>query len=313
VKATINVVTGILGAGKTTALKHLIEGPGIEGVPAVVVGEYAEEGFDGDMLRASGAHVAELTNTGTGQDAVSYLAPVRSLLASSAHNRIYLETSGVTQISKVARDLASDPFISEHAQIGRTTTVLDAGAFTLHTQHFATQLWAQVAVADVVVVNKSDKAHQDSLETIRTTIQTRYPHVKVFFAYMGQIMRQEVLGPLEDGFQPAILKLDFQNDPPAEFESFVYRSDEVCYDQVLFGHRLLNLPGGQIARFKGKLRFWDRTQCLNGFPGQLDWDSTPVTGGTAIAFIGLGLEARRDEIQQTLNAELASQKDDGRG
>ncbi len=311
-KVTITGVTGILGSGKTSLLRHVLDGHKVEGTWGVVVGEYAEEGFDGTMLENAGARVSQITNTGRGGDAKSYVDPVRDMIEDEAHWRIFLETSGVTQISEVARDLMADPVIAERAVLGRTTTVLDAGAFTLHDEHFSKQLWAQVDVADIVAINKTDKAHGESLAAIRARILERRPDVKVVMCYMGQLNRQLILGQLEEDFQPAILGVDWSDDPPAEFESFVYRSRKICYDRVLFGHRLLNLPGGQIARFKGALRCWDTVRCVNGFPGQLDWDSTPMKGRTAIAFIGLGLEARREEITAVLDAELASQQEHDR-
>jgi G3E family GTPase len=311
-KVTINVVTGILGAGKTSVLRHLIDGHNLDGIPGVVVGEYAKEGFDGQMLKAAGARVAEITNTGRGDSAKSYVESVRDMIEDEMHWRIYLETSGVTQISQVAQELLADPLIGKHAQMGRTVTVLDAGAFSLHDELFHAQLWAQVAVADVVVINKTDKLQSESLSELRARIHARRPGVTVQFSYMGQASRPAILDPLTEDERPAILDVDFSDDPPAEFEAFVYRSKRICFDRVTFGHRLLNLPGGAIARFKGALRCWDKTHCLNGFPGQLDWDSTPVQGRTAIAFIGLGLEARRAEITAVLDAELESQQEDDR-
>ena len=265
-----------------------------------MVGEYAKEGFDGQMLKAAGARVTEITNTGRGEGAKSYVESVRDMIEDEMHWRIYLETSGVTQISQVARDLLADPLIAENAQLGRTVTVLDAGAFSLHDELFHAQLWAQIAVADVVVINKTDKLQSESLGDLRKRILERRPGVSVQFSYMGQASRPAILDPLDEDERPAILDVDFTNDPPAEFEAFVYRSKRVCFDRVTFGHRLLNLPGGAIARFKGALRCWDKTHCLNGFPGQLDWDTTPVQGRTAIAFIGLGLEERRETITRVL-------------
>ncbi|MGM0574705.1 MAG: CobW family GTP-binding protein [Myxococcota bacterium] len=309
---TLNVVTGILGSGKTTVLRHLVEGPTIEGQPAVVVGEYAEQGFDADMLRASGAHVVQISGVSVEEQPARYVEAVRRLVTSGRHGRVWLETSGVTHISRVAKELAADPEIAERARIGRTTTVLDAGSFHAHDRHFAPQLWGQVAVADVVIVNKTDKAHEADLAAIRDALRERHPRGKVLLAYMGQVRRQEIMAPLEEEFRPAILDLEWGEDAPAEFEAFVYRTEVPCFDRVLFGHQLLNLPGGRIARFKGVLKSYDRAHCVNGMPGQLDWDNTPVEGDTAIAFIGFDLEARRESITALLDAELKAQMDDGR-
>jgi len=191
-------------------------------------------------------------------------------------------------------------------------TVLDAGAFTRHDELFNAQLWAQIAVADVVVINKTDTVQQESLSDLRSRIHERRPGVAVQFSYMGQVSRPAILDPLAEDERPTILDADFGADPPAEFEAFVYRYKRVCFDRVTFGHKLLNLPGGEIARFKGGLRCWDKTHCVNGFPGQLDWDSTPVQGRTAIAFIGLGLMERKDAIVSILDAELEAQQSEDR-
>lgn len=308
---TLNVVTGILGSGKTTALLHLLDAPGLTHKPAVVVGEYAEEGLDGALLAASGATVRQITQTGVGASARSYVDPVRELVEDREHARIFLETSGVTEVGRIARELLSEDLGGE-VRFGPTVTVLDAGAFQIHDQHFGAQLWAQVGVADVVIVNKTDKAHPGDLEVIRGRVLERNPDARVLFAYMGQVRRAEVLSSPSEDFRPRLLDPTRGDAEVAPFESFVYRNKRVCFDRVMFGHKLLNLPGGHIARFKGVLRGWDRSYVINGLPGQLDWDPTPAEGRTRIAFIGLGLLARQAEITALLDAELLAQQDDGR-
>lgn len=309
---TLNVVTGILGSGKTTALLHLLDAPGLTHKPAVVVGEFAEEGLDGALLAASGATVRQITQTGVGAGSKSYIEPVRELIEDKEHARIFLETSGVTEIGRIARELMAED-LGGPVRFGPTVTVLDAGAFQIHDRFFSEQLWAQVGVADVVIINKTDKAaHPGDLEVIRGRVLEQNPGAKALFAYMGQVRRAEVLGTPPDDFVPRLLEPGRGDAQVAPFESFVYRNKRVCYDRVLFGHKLLNLPGGHIARFKGVLKGWDRSYVINGLPGQLDWDNTPTEGRTRIAFIGLGLLARQAEITALLDAELEAQQDDGR-
>ena len=309
---TLQIITGILGSGKTTVVRHLIEGPG-ESHVGVVVGEYAEDGFDGDMIQASGAMVRQITATGRGEGAKSYLDPVRAFAEEGDVRRIIVETSGVTEIAQVSTELASDPVIASRVQFAPTLVVIDAGAFTVHDTYFAAQLWAQLDVADIVVVNKTDKANGESLDVIRKRIMARNDEARVVFAYMGQVSRGLALSIPYEGFTPRAMRAAWEGALPAEFEAFVYRSRRVCYDRLMFGHKLLNLPGGQIARFKGVLRCWDGARSINGLPGQLDWDSTPVTGDTRIAFIGIGLGTRQAEICALLDAELERQRDEMRG
>lgn len=303
----LQIVTGFLGSGKTTCVRHLVEGPGDAKI-GVVVGEYAEDGFDGKMIQASGAVVRQIVSTGQGDSRKSYLPSVRAFVEENVMSRVIVETSGVTEIAKVSQELWADPVIRKGAIWGPTVVVIDAGAFAAHDQYFPAQFWSQVDLADFVAVNKTDKVPGESLEYIRQRIYARNKECKVQFAYMGQVHRASALAIPYDDYLPRALRAKWEGVLPGEFESFVYRSERVCHDRLLFGHKLLNLPGGKIARFKGVLRSWDASYCVNGLPGQLDWDNTPVEGDTRIAFIGLGIDKRRDEIQNVLDGELERQK-----
>lgn len=310
-KCTLHLVTGILGSGKTTLLEHLIGRKDVGPPPGVVVGEFAEVGYDGDVLRQAGAGVVELTSTGLGDDQVSYRDAVRELVLRRGAVRVFLETSGVAELDRIATDLLGDPELADAISFGPTVVVLDAGAFDKHQQHFAEQLWAQVAVADILVINKVDLAPETSMEARRAAIEAHNPTAKVLSAYMGQVPHSEVLD-VPEGFVARLHGHTWSDGRPREFQSFVWHNDQVCFDRVTLGHLLLNLPGAQVARFKGRLRGWNRSHSVNGLPGQLDWDTSPVTGKTAIVFIGLGLADHADAIRARLDAAIQAQQEDRR-
>jgi G3E family GTPase len=307
----LQIITGFLGSGKTTLVRHLIEGPG-EISTGVVVGEFAEEGFDGRMIEASGATVRQIAAAGRGSTAKSYLPATRSFVDEGRFTRVILETSGVTEIARVTHELWDDPVIRANAIFSPTIVVVDAASFIAHDQHFAPQFWGQLDIADIVAINKTDKVPGERLDLIKARILARNPEARVQYTYQGQIHRPTALSIPYAGFTPRAMRANFSGVLPPEFESFVYRSERVCFDQVAFGHLMLNLPGGQIARFKGVLRCWDRAYCINGMPGQLDWDNTPVTGDTRIAFIGLDLMKREQEVREALDAELERQREEVR-
>lgn len=304
---TLNIVTGLLGSGKTAAVQHLLlDSMPIE-KPAVVVGEFAEEGLDKELYEPSNVPIHQLTGTREGAQEKSYIAPIKELVLSNRHNRIYLETSGVTEIHRIVADLLNDDELLRRIVFGRTITVIDAGGFDLHDKHFNDQLWSQINAADVIVINKVDRADRAQLDHIAACVKERNSTARVVRAYMGQFHRSEVNSPPPEDFTPRILTDAIGESQVREFESFIYRTNETCYDRVMFGHILLNLPDARIARFKGKLKSYDKTYCVNGFPGQLDWDNTPVSGDTSIAFIGLNLLEHQDRILTRLDEELERQ------
>jgi len=310
---TLHLLTGILGAGKTSVLRHLLDSPLVDSRIAVVVGEFAAEGFDGRLLEETGATIRELQGDTLKVGGSPYVSAVRSLLTTMNPSSIFLETSGVADIGKIAGALCEDKGVMSQASMGRSITVVDAGACRIHEQHFPDQLWAQIEAADIVAVNKTDKAMESDLDEIREKVLKRQPKARVLFCYMGQVRRREVFEPVPDDFRSALLDIAGREDTaPADFESFIYRSDLICFDRAAFGHLLLNLPGKRIARFKGVVRSYDHSHGLNGIPGQLDWENQTVGGPTRIAFIGLGLTARRPTISALLDEALLSQQEDRR-
>ena len=311
-KVVINVVTGLLGAGKTCAVMHLVLDPHLTTVPAIVVGEFAEEGVDGTILGTLSVPVSQLSAVGTGEDTKSYLTPLKNLVNSGNHKRIYLETSGVTEIHRVVADLLDDKELLAATEFGVTTTVIDGGAFTAHNKDFSDQLWSQIGIADLVVLNKTDRCSKSAIESIKGQVLAECPHMKFDACYMGQLRRGLVNDRQDDGFRSQILRAQARSSEASEFETFTYRNPQIVYDRVKFGHLLLNLPDAKIARFKGQLKVWDKTYCVNGMPNQLDWDNTPVSGKTAIAFIGTNLLAHEERIRALLDEEITAQNDHSR-
>ena len=310
---TLHLLTGILGSGKTSVLRHLLDAPLPNARVGVVVGEFADEGFDGELLQETSAQIREVSGGVVRVGASPYVEAVRSFLWEGNCSVLFVETSGVADIGQIAGALLSDELVAREAVLGPSITVLDGGAFRAHDTHFHDQLWAQIAAADVVLINKTDKISDMGLEEIRERVLERQPRARVLFCYMGQVRRREVFGPVEEGFRSALVGVAGRTDTaPAEFESFVYESELICFDRIAFGHLLLNLPGERIARFKGCVRSYDGTHGLNGLPGQLDWVNEPAKGPTRIAFIGLELERRRETITALLDEALASQQEETR-
>ncbi|NUN16025.1 MAG: hypothetical protein HUU55_20555 [Myxococcales bacterium] len=307
----LQIITGLLGSGKTSVVVHLLGAPAFGDRLGVIIGEFADEGYDASMLGETEHTVAQIAGTGRREPEDTYLPEVRALLQSGLHRRIILETSGVVEPWKLVSALRNDVYVRRHAHFGKALTVIDAGSWERHYRLFTDQMKALIGMADVVVVNKTDKVHPGDLDTIRGEVNTINPAATVQFAYMGQVSRPVVLSGFREGERARIDTISQNDSLPADFESFVYRTPLLCVDRVFFGHRLLNLPGN-VARFKGVLRCWDRSYAVNGLPGQLDWDNIKVTGATRIALIGLNLLSNEAEIREILDSELKRQLDDDR-
>ncbi len=299
-KPIVHVVVGLLGSGKTTLLEHLLATPLPEGRPAVLVGELAELGFDGERLRGA-AEVVEIA--GAGPEAAARYARALRVLLEAGTRRVIVEASGAADAARLLAAFDADEALRHAVTWGRTVTVIDAGAFAGLHADFSVALDAQIRLADVVVLNKTDRLRDPA--ALEAHVAAVNPGAEVVAAYMGQVPPAVVFAPRPGGRLPGA-----PGAPAHELEAFVYRTGRRCFDRAHLGHALLNAPrlaGARLARVKGVVRAHAATWTVNGVPGQLDWMPAPAERDTAVVFIGAGLRAAEPAIRAALDTELDRQ------
>jgi G3E family GTPase len=164
----VTIVTGFLGSGKTTLIRELLATP--EGAnTALVINEYGEVAIDNALLRASSDATVLLGNGCVCcavrtdlQESLRTLFADRARGAVPSFQRVVIETSGLADPGPVLQTFASDRALGEVFHLQGLVTVVDApgGAGNLAAAPEARQ---QVALADRIVVTKSDLADQAAL------------------------------------------------------------------------------------------------------------------------------------------------------
>jgi len=168
----VSIVTGFLGAGKTTLIRALLDSP--EGAnTAVVVNEYGEVGIDNALLRGSSDATVLLGNGCMCCLARSDLQEtLRTLFADRARGvvpsfqRVIIETSGLADPGPLLQTFASDRALGQEFHLQALVAVVDApnGARNLAS---APEAREQIALADRVVLTKADLADpSDIIEKI---------------------------------------------------------------------------------------------------------------------------------------------------
>ena len=185
------VVTGFLGAGKTTLIRALLDRP--EGAnTAIVVNEFGEIGIDQALLRASSETTVLL---GQGclccemrsdlQETLRALFIDRGRGAVPSFERVVIETSGLADPGPVLQTFATDRALGGEFHLQALVTVVDApnGAANLTR---APEARKQVALADRIVVTKTDLADRQQNEALVAAIK-RLSAAPVRFAENGAI------------------------------------------------------------------------------------------------------------------------------
>jgi G3E family GTPase len=160
------IVTGFLGAGKTTILNHCLPDPALAGA-AVLINELGDVGIDHHLVRDVRGDAVVLASgcvccTVAG-DLVRALAELRAQIARGELppiDRVILETTGLADPTGVLATLVQHPLLARVYRPGPVVAVVDGvhGADTLARHREAT---AQVAIADRIVVSKVDLATDD--------------------------------------------------------------------------------------------------------------------------------------------------------
>ena len=179
----VEVVSGFLGAGKTTFLRARLTGAGPKTV--VLVNDFAAVGVDGSLLRERGADVVELPNGCICCSLRSDLAAQLATMAADwAPERVLIEPSGVADLAALIGVL-NQPRLKALVRSLGVTTVLDAGAFLRDYARMPAHLDAQARLASVLVVNKTDLATPATLRAVETTLRTLNPAARIVPATFG--------------------------------------------------------------------------------------------------------------------------------
>ncbi|MEM6478051.1 MAG: GTP-binding protein [Pseudomonadota bacterium] len=185
----VTLLTGFLGAGKTTLLNAILK-DGAEGKIAVIVNEFGEAGLDHDLIEKSNDEIA-LMQSGC------LCCSIRGDLATTIQRLIYrreaklfefdrivIETTGLAQPGPIVQTLLADRFLAEETRLDGIVTVADAanGQATLDA-HF--EAVSQAALADLIVVSKSDLVTQANLATFEARLRGLNDTARVVHSVKG--------------------------------------------------------------------------------------------------------------------------------
>jgi len=188
----ITVITGFLGSGKTTLLRRLLRHPGMNRA-AVIINEFGDVAIDHELVAASSEQTTLLSNgclcctlRTDLQETLRELFVKRRAGEVMDFDRVFVETSGLADPIPVLHTLRTDGLIGSQYRLNGVVTLVDAinGAGQLDAMPEAVK---QAAVADRLVITKTDLAQRDAVDHLQQRLQAMNPFALISTAVNGEL------------------------------------------------------------------------------------------------------------------------------
>lgn len=191
----IDVISGFLGAGKTTLIKKLFESKLKNEKVVLIENEFGEIGVDGSFLKNSGVQIKEINSGCICCSLVGdFSKSMKELVENYAPDRIIIEPSGVGKLSDIIKVIEK---VDEPLKINIVATVVDGGKCKMYYKNFGEFYDDQVKQANTIIVSKADKLTNDKVLAAVELIKSLNPHATVVTTPVTELEADKLLEVLE--------------------------------------------------------------------------------------------------------------------
>jgi len=194
----IDIISGFLGAGKTTLIKKLIkEALGGEKV-VLIENEFGEIGIDGGFLKEAGIEITEMNSGCICCTLVGdFGAALRDVITKYSPDRIIIEPSGVGKLSDVIKAVADVKKDFDDVELNSFITVADAGKTTMYMKNFGEFFNDQIENANTIVLSRTAKTPESKLEKAVAAIKEHNDKAVIITTDWDSLTGKQILDTME--------------------------------------------------------------------------------------------------------------------
>ena len=191
----VDVISGFLGAGKTTLIKKIFESVLKKEKVVLIENEFGEIGIDGTFLKESGIQIKEI-NAGciccslVGDFATS----MDEVISKYNPERIIIEPSGVGKLSDIVNAVLK---LKEELQINILATVVDGLKTKMYLKNFGEFFNNQVEAANTIVISKTDKMSEEAIMEVVNLVKEKNDHATIITTPINELDSEQLLKVLE--------------------------------------------------------------------------------------------------------------------
>ena len=193
--AKIDIISGFLGAGKTTLIKKLVA-DAFQGEKLVIIeNEFGEIGIDGGFLRESGIQITEMNSGCICCSLVGDFGnALKDVLEKYSPDRVIIEPSGVGKLSDVIKAVKN---IGDDVKINSTATVVDASKCKMYMKNYGEFYNNQIESAGTIILSRTQNVSEEKLAKVLTMIKEKNDEASVITTPWDQIDGKKILDAME--------------------------------------------------------------------------------------------------------------------
>lgn len=193
----IDIISGFLGAGKTTFINKLIK-EAYKGEKLVLIeNEFGEIGIDGGFLKDAGIEISEMNSGCICCSLVGdFSVALKKVKAEFSPDRILIEPSGVGKLSDVIKAVQSADL--EDTKLNSSTVVVDACKCKMYMKNFGEFFNDQISHADCIVFSHTDKASEAKLAEALALVREKNADATVVTTHYDKLDANELIKNIEN-------------------------------------------------------------------------------------------------------------------
>ena len=196
----IDIISGFLGAGKTTLIKKLLD-QAFRGEKVVLIeNEFGEIGIDGGFLKDAGVEITEMNSGCICCSLVGdFGAALKKVLDDYAPDRIIIEPSGVGKLSDVIAAVEGVQKTTPALHLHSFVTVVDATKAKVYMKNFGEFFNNQVEHASAILLSRTQNMDQAKLDAAVRLLREKNPKAAILTTPWDQLTGAQIVSAMEGG------------------------------------------------------------------------------------------------------------------
>ncbi len=251
----IDVVSGFLGAGKTTLIKKLLQ-EALDGSKTVLIeNEFGEIGIDGGFLKEAGIEIKEMNSGCICCSLVGdFGASLKEVIETYGPERILIEPSGVGKLSDVLRAVEDVAAVLD-VQVNSAVAVVDASKAKMYIKNFGEFFINQIEYAGTIILSRTDKADAAKVQECVRLIREHNDKATIITTPLAQLEGRAVLETIEGADTLADMMKEMLEHANEEHEHHHHEEGECC------GHKHHHDHDGEECCGHGHKHHHDDEEC----------------------------------------------------